>query len=71
MVCCLIPEYTARRFCILWVHKFKINGQLTLLGYSWTEYGKLTLYLLSIGSHENFYETVKARQYADINLMES
>jgi mRNA-degrading endonuclease RelE of RelBE toxin-antitoxin system len=53
----------------LWVHKFKLNGQLTLLGYSWNAAGHLTLYLLSIGSHENFYDNVKARRDADTNLI--
>jgi mRNA-degrading endonuclease RelE of RelBE toxin-antitoxin system len=53
----------------LWVHKFKLNGQLTLLGYSWNAAGHLTLYLLSIGSHENFYDNVKARRGADTNLI--
>lgn len=36
------------------VHKFKVDGQEVLLGYSWKEQ-KLNLYLLNIGPHENFY----------------
>ena len=40
------------------VHKFKIVNQLNLLAYS---YGDeiLTLTLLAIGSHENFYRDLK------------
>ena len=52
----------------LWVHKFKLDGQLVLLGYSWVE-NKLELYLLNIGPHENFYQEVKKRRKADIRLM--
>lgn len=37
------------------VHKFRLNGQLTLLGYTWLE-DKIELYLLHVGSHENFYD---------------
>ena len=42
------------------VHKFKINKQLTLLGYSFDE-GTLTLELMALGSHENFYRDIKRR----------
>ncbi|SQI41898.1 Uncharacterised protein [Leminorella richardii] len=40
------------------VHKFKLNNQLTLLGYSWVE-NKIELYLLSLEPHENFYQAQK------------
>lgn len=40
------------------VYKFKMNKQLTLLGYSYNE-GKLILELMALGSHENFYRDVK------------
>ena len=40
------------------VHKFKMNKQLTLLGYSFDE-GQLILELMALGSHENFYRDVK------------
>ncbi|WP_159564748.1 type II toxin-antitoxin system RelE/ParE family toxin [Budvicia diplopodorum] len=33
------------------VHKFKLNNQLTLLGYSWVD-NKIELYLLNLESHE-------------------
>ena len=38
------------------VHKFKCNGQLTLLAY---EYDPGTRQLLLLGSHENFYRELK------------
>ena len=40
------------------VHKFKMNKQLTLLGYSFND-GTLTLELMAIGSHENIYRDIK------------
>lgn len=36
------------------VHKFRMAKQLTLLAYRYED-NVLTLYLLDIGSHENFY----------------
>jgi len=39
-------------------HKFKMNKQLTLLGYSFND-GTLTLELMALGSHENFYRDIK------------
>jgi len=52
----------------LWVHKFKLNKQLVLMGYSWLD-DKLELYLLSIGSHENFYSDQKKHLKTDLTLM--
>ena len=40
----------------VFVHKFKCNGQPTLLAY---EYDPETLLLLLLGSHENFYRELK------------
>ena len=40
------------------VYKFKISKQLTLLGYSFDN-GTLTLELMALGSHENFYRDIK------------
>lgn len=40
------------------VYKFKMNKQLTLLGYSFNN-GALTLELMALGSHENFYRDIK------------
>ena len=42
------------------VYKFKMNKQLTLLGYSFDD-GTLTLELMALGSHENFYRDLKRR----------
>jgi mRNA-degrading endonuclease RelE of RelBE toxin-antitoxin system len=42
------------------VHKFKMNKQPTLLGYSFND-GKLTLELMALGSHENFYRNIVRR----------
>lgn len=43
------------------VYKFKMNKQLVLLAYSVNEVDKtvITLYLLKLGSHENFYRDLK------------
>lgn len=65
------PEIGERKvgdLSYLWVHKFKLEGQLVLLGYSWVE-NKLELYLLNVGPHENFYQQVKKRRKADIQLI--
>jgi mRNA-degrading endonuclease RelE of RelBE toxin-antitoxin system len=43
------------------VYKFKMNKQLMLLGYSFNR-GALTLELLALGSHENFYRNVKRKR---------
>ena len=42
----------------LWVYKFHMNNQLTLLAYSY-EVQSITLTLLALGSHENFYLDIK------------
>ena len=42
----------------LWVYKFRMNNQLTLLAYSYEEQ-IITLTLLDLGSHENFYRDIK------------
>ena len=40
------------------VYKFKVLGQLTLLGYSVEKTGKIVLTLVNIGPHENFYRDI-------------
>ena len=40
------------------VHKFKMTNQLHLLAYTY-EHDALTLTLLALGSHENFYRDPK------------
>lgn len=42
------------------VYKFKMNKQLTLLGYEYHA-GTITLYLLKLSSHENFYRDLKGK----------
>ena len=42
----------------LWVHKFKSQGQLYLLGYTVDDSVRL-VYLEAIGPHENFYRDLK------------
>lgn len=41
------------------VYKFKMNKQLTLLGYSYQD-GTVTLGLMAPGSHENFYRDIRS-----------
>ena len=41
------------------VYKFHMNNQLTLLTYSYEEQ-IITLTLLALGSHENFYRDIKS-----------
>ncbi len=48
------PGGTKGDLAALWVHKFKSQGQLYLLGYTLDE-GVRLVYLEAIGSHENFY----------------
>ena len=43
------------------VYKFKMNKQLTLIGYSFDDDGALTLELMALGSHENFYRNIKQK----------
>ena len=50
------------------VHKFTLNRQETLLGYSFQEQ-KLILTLLQLGSHENFYSDAKNKRKIDLKLI--
>lgn len=52
----------------LWVHKFKMNDQQVLLGYSWNELG-LVITLMNVGPHENFYREAKKRREADLKFI--
>ncbi|CAI0699647.1 MULTISPECIES: type II toxin-antitoxin system RelE/ParE family toxin [Serratia] len=63
-----IGELKKGDLSFLRVHKFQLNNRLTLLGYSWVE-DKLELYLLSVGSHENFYQDQKTHRKADLKLI--
>lgn len=42
----------------LWVHKFRSQGQLYLLGYTREDEVRL-IYLEALGPHENFYRDLK------------
>ena len=42
----------------VYVHKFKMVGQLTLLAYQ-LDNGEFTLVLLALDPHENFYKNLK------------
>ena len=42
----------------LWVHKFRSQGQLYLLGYTREEEVRL-IFLEALGPHENFYRDLK------------
>ena len=53
-----IGEQKKGDLSFLRVHKFKMLKQLTLLGYSYED-GTVTLELMALGSHENFYRDVK------------
>lgn len=53
-----IGEQKKGSLAFLRVHKFKMNKQLTLLGYSFDD-GALVLELIALGSHENFYRDIK------------
>ncbi|MBE0484378.1 MAG: type II toxin-antitoxin system RelE/ParE family toxin [Bacterioplanes sp.] len=53
-----IGEQKKGDLAFLRVHKFKMNKQLTLLGYSFND-GDLVLELMTLGSHENFYRDLK------------
>ncbi|ABU76285.1 hypothetical protein ES15_1262 [Cronobacter sakazakii ES15] len=63
-----IGELKKGDLSFLRVHKFRLNNQLMLLGYCWVE-NKLELYMLSIGSHENFYQEQKQHRKADLKLI--
>ena len=52
------------------VHKFKLNNQLALLGYSWIA-NKLEIYLLHLDSHENFYQKLKNKRKSDLKFIQS
>ncbi|MGF1878948.1 type II toxin-antitoxin system RelE/ParE family toxin [Photobacterium frigidiphilum] len=54
----LLGEQKKGDLSFLRVYKFKMVKQLTLLGYSYED-GTLTLELMALGSHENFYRDIK------------
>ncbi len=56
-----IGEQKKGDLTFLRVHKFKMNKQLTLLGYSFDD-GALVLELMALGSHENFYRDITRKK---------
>ena len=57
-----IGEQKKGDLSFLRVYKFKMNKQLTLLGYSYLD-DELILTLLHLDSHENFYRDIKKRVF--------
>jgi len=53
-----LGEQKKGNLSFLRVYKFKMNKQLTLLGYSFND-GALVLELMNLGSHENFYRDIQ------------
>lgn len=56
-----IGEQKKGNLAFLRVHKFKMNKQLTLLGYGFYD-GAVVLELMALGSHENFYRDIKRKK---------
>ena len=54
----LLGEQKKGDLAFLRVYKFNMVNQLTLLGYSYED-GTVTLELMALGSHENFYRDIK------------
>ena len=54
----MIGERKKGDLSYLRVYKFKMVKQLTLLGYCYDN-GSITLELIHLGSHENFYRDIK------------
>ncbi|BCG63611.1 MAG: toxin, ParE family [Methyloprofundus sp.] len=50
------------------VHKFKIDNEQVLLAYSWIA-NKIEIYLLYLGSHENFYKKMQEQRKIDLKLI--
>ncbi|CRL61882.1 type II toxin-antitoxin system RelE/ParE family toxin [Proteus penneri] len=66
----LIGEQKKGDLAYLRVHKFRLNELTVLLGYSWVA-KKVELYLLHIGSHENFYDAQKKQRKTDLKLIKA
>ena len=63
-----IGELKKGDLAFLRVHKFNLENQLALIGYSWIE-ERLEIYLLQLGSHENFYKKMKGQRKVDQKLI--
>lgn len=64
----LIGEQKKGDLAHIRVHKFSVNKQQVLLGYSYAAQ-KLEIYLLSFSSHENFYNDLKKQRSVDLKLL--
>jgi len=53
-----VGEHKKGDLAQLWVHKFRSQGQLYLLGYTREDSVRL-VYLEALGPHENFYRDLK------------
>ena len=56
-----IGEQKKGDLAFLRVHKFKMNKQVTLLGYSFDD-GALVLELMALSLHENFYRDTQRKE---------
>jgi mRNA-degrading endonuclease RelE of RelBE toxin-antitoxin system len=54
----LIGDQKKGDLSFLRVYKFKMAKQLSLLGYGYED-GNVTLELITLGAHENFYRDIK------------
>jgi mRNA-degrading endonuclease RelE of RelBE toxin-antitoxin system len=63
-----IGELKKGDLAFLRVHKFNLENQLALIGYSWIE-ERLEIYLLQLGTHENFYKKMKGQRKVDQKLI--
>lgn len=52
------------------VHKFQLDKQQALLGYSWFK-DRLEIYLLQFCTHENFYKKMKGQHKVDRKFIRS
>lgn len=50
------------------VHKFRVKRTDYLLGYHWNG-ESLALYLLQLGSHENFYDEAKVKRKSHLGVI--
>ena len=54
-----IGELETGNLSRLRVYKFKMTGQITLLGYTVCDEGEVVLTFVDVGPHENFYRDLK------------
>lgn len=65
-----IGEQKKGDLAFLRMHKFQLDKQQALLGYSWFK-DRLEIYLLQLGSHENFYKKMKGQRIIDQKFIRS